>query len=281
MPVMCKNKKIFMFRCFKYILLLFVILGLNISCGKNDAVPLGEVNASLKNDTVNVPDGLKKLLKAYPDFLIRGDAEKLYWKDGTTMVWDDNRKKSHDEKLDDPDLEDMMSQEYKAGRDWENPPPKDFEPGRIRYEPFFRKMYGGSETEVRSNLAVIVWIPGIADAKVLVSIVNGVDEKFKAVGEELAELAPEFHKYINKTAGTFNYRVIAGTDRMSAHSYGIAIDINTAYSDYWQWDKKMRYKNKIPMEIVEVFERHGFIWGGKWYHYDTMHFEYRPELLVN
>lgn len=26
-------------------------------------------------------------------------------------------------------------------------------------------------------------------------------------------------------------------------------------------------------------EKHGFIWGGCWYHYDTMHFEYRPELL--
>ena len=40
-------------------------------------------------------------------------------------------------------------------------------------------------------------------------------------------------------------------------------------------------KNKIPFEIVEIFERHGFIWGGKWYHYDTMHFEYRPELLID
>src|SRR5690242_16362928 len=27
------------------------------------------------------------------------------------------------------------------------------------------------------------------------------------------------------------------------------------------------------------FEQHGFIWGGRWAHYDTMHFEYRPELL--
>jgi hypothetical protein len=35
----------------------------------------------------------------------------------------------------------------------------------------------------------------------------------------------------------------------------------------------------MPHEIVDIFERHGFIWGGKWYHYDTMHFEYRPELL--
>jgi peptidoglycan LD-endopeptidase CwlK len=33
------------------------------------------------------------------------------------------------------------------------------------------------------------------------------------------------------------------------------------------------------MEIVAIFEKHGFIWGGKWYHYDTMHFEYRPELM--
>jgi hypothetical protein len=21
------------------------------------------------------------------------------------------------------------------------------------------------------------------------------------------------------------------------------------------------------------------VWGGRWYHYDTMHFEYRPELF--
>ncbi len=39
------------------------------------------------------------------------------------------------------------------------------------------------------------------------------------------------------------------------------------------------FKNRIPAEIVAIFEKHGFIWGGRWYHYDTMHFEYRPELI--
>ena len=39
------------------------------------------------------------------------------------------------------------------------------------------------------------------------------------------------------------------------------------------------FKNKIPKEVVDIFERYGFIWGGRWYHYDTMHFEYRPELF--
>ena len=73
---------------------------------------------------------------------------------------------------------------------------------------------------------------------------------------------------------------------MSMHAYAAAIDINVRFADYWRWSggkretDKVTYKNQIPMEIVAVFEKHGFIWGGKWYHYDTMHFEYRPELLV-
>jgi peptidoglycan LD-endopeptidase CwlK len=41
----------------------------------------------------------------------------------------------------------------------------------------------------------------------------------------------------------------------------------------------LEYSNSIPRQIVLVFEKYGFIWGGKWYHYDTMHFEYRPELF--
>jgi hypothetical protein len=87
------------------------------------------------------------------------------------------------------------------------------------------------------------------------------------------------------SAGTFNCRLIAGTRRVSVHAYGAAIDINTAFAHYWRWAKpdtqgRFTYKNAIPIEIVEIFERHGFIWGGKWYHYDTMHFEYRPELIA-
>ena len=38
------------------------------------------------------------------------------------------------------------------------------------------------------------------------------------------------------------------------------------------------WKNQIPQAIVDAFEAEGFAWGGRWYHYDTMHFEWRPEL---
>jgi hypothetical protein len=121
--------------------------------------------------------------------------------------------------------------------------------------------------------------------KLFATSVNGIDKKLQAVSDELDKLPAEFHKYLQNPGGTFNWRVIAGTTRQSTHSFGATIDINVQHSDYWRNDKPdaagvYPYKNRIPMEIVEIFERHGFIWGGKWYHYDTMHFEYRPELLV-
>ena len=69
------------------------------------------------------------------------------------------------------------------------------------------------------------------------------------------------------------------------HAFAAAIDINKDLAHYWRRPgnkvgRVRRYRNRIPVEIVEIFERHGFIWGGKWYHYDTMHFEYRPELIA-
>ena len=86
------------------------------------------------------------------------------------------------------------------------------------------------------------------------------------------------------SAGVFNWRKVSGAKNMSVHSFGAAIDLNTRFADYWIWSggkpgKVPTYANKYPLEIVDVFERYGFIWGGRWYHYDTMHFEYRPELL--
>jgi peptidoglycan LD-endopeptidase CwlK len=252
------------------------------NCSENETkagISASKNETAVRPDSAKIPDGLRKLLIAYPDFLERADENHLYWKDGTVMIYDDGKDKTFEDKLDDADLEDMMSQEYVRGADWNYPPPENFEPGRIRNEAFFLKMYGGTQSEVKSNLVTISWTP--SGASLQVSSVNDADKQLKAVADELAALPEKFQKYFKKTAGTFNYRKIAGTNRTSAHSYGIAIDINTQYSDYWQWNGSMNYKNQIPIEIVEVFEKYGFIWGGKWYHYDTMHFEYRPELIIN
>lgn len=233
----------------------------------------------IKHPDSTFQNGMNDLVKAYPEFLDSASGNTIYWKDGTEMIYDDGiENKSHDEMLENPDLEDMMHQIYDRGFEENIPPPENFEPGRIRYEPFFLKMYGNNEAEARNNLVNVRWVDG---SMIQFSKVNKADEKLKSVIAELKELPGEFQKYFKNIGGTFNWRVIAGTDRLSTHSFGIAIDINTKYSDYWKWNNNTVYVNRIPYEIAEVFERHGFIWGGKWYHYDTMHFEYRPELLIN
>jgi hypothetical protein len=187
--------------------------------------------------------------------------------------------------LENASLKDQMSQEYGMGDDFENPPPENFEPGRIRNEEFFKKMYGMSSGAVNGKLVNITWMPKTIGLNVIFTSVNDANVQLEAVSRELDNLPDNLKKYLTRLGGTFYWRVIAGTNRLSMHSFGIAIDINTDYSNYWQWDGgkkgKIEYRNRIPMEIVKIFEKYGFIWGGKWYHYDTMHFEYRPELLVN
>jgi len=229
-----------------------------------------------------IPPGLQYLKESYPGFVARVTADSLILVDGTKMVWDEGIvKNSFGELLDKASLKDMMSQRYVKGKDYEVPIPENFDPGRIRHEAFFYAMYGKTKADVLSNLVTIDWF----GRKLRVSRINGVNKRLDSVKAELQQLPERFHKYFTKTAGSFNWRNIAGTERRSAHSFGIAIDLNTEYSNYWRWEKpdgngKYGYRNRMPLEIVQVFEKYGFIWGGKWYHFDTMHFEYRPELLL-
>lgn len=240
----------------------------------------------IKSTTVktdSLPIGLIKLKNAYPDFIDSINDNYLIWKDGTKMMYDDGIKKPNfDTLLNNADLHDQMQQEYPEGEVYKIPH-KNFDPGRIRNEAFFKKMYGSTKKKVRNNLVTIQWLPQTVNKPLQITCINGVDKKLTAISEEL-EKHPQFDKYLANPAGAFYWRFIADTKRLSMHSFGIAVDINVKYSNYWKWSRKQTadsipYKNRIPLDIVEIFEKHGFIWGGKWYHYDTMHFEYRPELL--
>jgi len=146
-------------------------------------------------------------------------------------------------------------------------------------------MYGDCRRGgVAAALVPVPWLPRHGGGTIKASPVNGLADRLKQVSGELDALPNRFMPYLIPTAGVFNCRMIAGTDRASMHAFGAAIDLNTTHAHYWRNAPpdaagKLAYRNEIPFEIVDIFERHGFIWGGKWYHYDTMHFEYRPELL--
>lgn len=225
------------------------------------------------------------LVAAYPDLLAGHDGNAIIWRDGTRMAFDDGvRDKSFDDLLNRPDLEDQFYAPYPPGRRGLGPD-VNIDPGRVRFEPFFKKMYGDCRRgQPRGRLVDVVWLPRHGGQRVKVTSANGVAKRLQAVSNELDTLPSKFLKYLKPSAGTYNCRVIAGTKRLSVHAFGAAIDINVKYADYWRWRKpdargRYAYRNRIPLEVVEIFEKHGFIWGGKWYHYDTMHFEYRPELL--
>jgi len=222
-----------------------------------------------------------RLIKAYPDYLVACEDNYLIWRDGEKQLFDDGKEKTAEQLLNAADVEDMFAYAYPVGASAYTPPALNVNPGRVRNEAFFKKMYGATREAVESQLVTIPWLPQSGHKTVRVTRVNGVDKKLAQISAELDQLPAALKKYVLNTAGTFNWRTISGTERLSGHSFAIAIDIDTKFSNYWRWaGKKYQYKNQIPPQIVELFEKHGFIWGGKWYHYDTMHFEYRPELFL-
>ena len=227
-----------------------------------------------------------RLIAAYPDQLDRLDGFDLVFKDGTRMVFDDGLEgKPFDALLHRPDIKDQFAFNYPGGAP-ASAPPENFDPGRIRNDAFFAKMYGDcTKHEVTPRLVTIDWLPRKNGGKLAVTSINGVASKLQAVSAELDALPATFDKFLVPSAGVYNCRVVAHSGQRSVHAYGAAVDINAGNAEYWLWanpgkSRAIPYRNRIPLEIVSIFEKHGFIWGGRWYHYDTMHFEYRPELIA-
>jgi len=117
----------------------------------------------------------------------------------------------------------------------------------------------------------------------------------KAIQEQ-AETDDEVRAFVKglKSAEAYHWRRIAGTKRMSFHSYGIAIDLlPLRYGGkevFWSWARDHRGDGWMrlplskrwmpPAAVIKIFEKEGFIWGGKWAIWDNMHFEYHPELIA-
>lgn len=245
---------------------------------------LTSISVNLLAQKYEYPMAVQKLLSAYPLSITDYDGSHLILKNGTKVKFDAGGIKDHNELMNSSAIGDIFAYKYPIGeiRDI----PKNHDPGRIRSEELLKGMYGATKKQVEESLTTIAWCPKLVGQKLRVTSVNGVDKQLQKVSDELDRHA-EIKDFLT-SAGTFNWRLIKGTPRLSTHSFGIAIDIAVKYSNYWQWDCRcssedvnLKYKNRIPQLIVDIFEKHGFIWGGKWYHYDTMHFEYRPELLFN
>jgi D-alanyl-D-alanine carboxypeptidase len=235
-----------------------------------------------QDDRINA--AFDSLVAAYPNELAGHDAKTLRWRDGTVMPASDGIEgKTFAELLQHASIIDQFRIPYPR-EPLEKPPAIDADPGRFRNAAFFIKMYGDCQKgEVSPRLSSVSWLPKTWGKSIRITSVNNVDEHLRAVSAEIDALPEKIKRAAYPIAGTYNCRAVADTGQRSPHGYGIAIDLNTASSDYWYWrphDGPIVYRNRMPQEIVTIFEKHGFVWGGKWYHFDTMHFEFRPELLL-
>lgn len=224
---------------------------------------------------------LELLKRTYPDVVASVSPDGLTLRDGTRLPYDDGKAKTPEQALDDADLQDMLAQPYPLGPVTAEPGPG-VHPGRVRVTAFFKAAYGHDPAEVKASLVPVHFL----GTTVQFNSRNGAAKALEAVSVDLEKLLaakPELRRSVLPVSGTFAWRQIAGTQRLSMHSFGAAIDLNAKVNTYWQWYKgndPLGLRKAFPVEVVEVFERHGFVWGGKWAEFDIMHFEYRPEMIA-
>lgn len=235
---------------------------------------------------ITMKQDILSLMMAYPEYITnvqRNDDDKIYivMKSGKKLLYDDKKTKTFEEKIYNPDIQDMMEQIYPLTFCGELMD-KNFDPGRFRAYPILTEVYGSSQAEVQSNLKNVKTGYGFSQFNKN----NKAAEALQAAMEELTAVVqknPRVAACAFPTNGTFNYRHIAGTNLLSPHAFGIAIDLVRDRRDYWKWATPEEGEKRIasyPKEIVDIFERNNFIWGGKWNHFDSLHFEYRPEIIM-
>lgn len=245
------------------------------------------LNIALATPALATPaEALNCLARAYPDHLLAPTEQTfILSREGQRYEFDPKTVyRGYEDELEAAGLYSQLRQPYPMGV-MARTPDIDSDPGRLRHTPLFLDMYGSSAKAVQNNLVPVYWAP--CRCNLDFSKVNGAATALAAVGEAIEKAG--LSNYVARPLGTFNWRKIAGTNRLSMHAFGIALDFKLPghLGRYWRWEhsKAIRFPAEIFQDpglnqVVDIFEAHGFIWGGKWWHYDSIHFEYRPELTT-
>ena len=242
---------------------------------------------SEKKENLNeIKKNLFCLMKGYNGYITsveKGEDNKIYiiMNNNSKIIYDDLKDKSINEKFYNADLEDLFIEKYPL-----EPINKVIElnkdPGRLRNYSLLENVYGKSKNEIEINLTTI----NTKFGDIIFNKCNGAADNLKKAINDIWDIASGDNKinpFFTPISGTYNYRVIQDTGMLSPHSFGIAIDLNRNDSEYWKWVPKEKGDNRIaiyPKSVVESFEKYGFVWGGKWSHFDILHFDYRPEIII-
>ncbi len=232
------------------------------------------------------------------DWYLIADGEKFFWANGRLLPeqiqtesaqWRPYVDYQYPWELADPaDFSEETIQKITEASDSDkrgNAPPYNIE--------FYDALYDGKTRNAMESHIITVTFLGKT-----VSVHEDITGKLRLVEQDItaaAQTNQEVQTFIDNLLSVegYNWREIADSQSRSNHSWGIAVDILPVgwgqKNLYWNW---ISYWNDewmlIPLDrrwtppkaVVDIFESHGFIWGGKWALWDNMHFEYRPELLL-
>jgi hypothetical protein len=162
---------------------------------------------------------------------------------------------------------------------------------RRRSSDFLDALVGETEEEIRASSRWVEFLSHRVYAHELcIEPLGCVDAEL----ERIAFSSGTVRNFIQniKIIYSMKRKTVEGTKNKSYHSYGLAIDlIPESYEykhAYWRWSSvftpdwgsiPLKERWMPPAQVVESFEKNGFVWGGKWYYFDTVHFEYRPEII--
>lgn len=303
----------------------------------------------LNVEALSTWDKCRHIQKTYPGAImsLEPNSNTVVFKNGSKEWCDDKRDLNLDNddlyhvQMTEVDLSDVLIQGYPMG--YVAPIyKKNYSPGRFRNDQLFINTYidlssmtkahlqrstSSSLTEEDLKLLSKYLKNEIIKIKFLgfeiqMNKKNGAAAALVRVSENLEKNFPSHANWLKTTrnmSGGYTMRFISGTNRLSSHSWGIAVDFTLKnatpnlkwYDSYWKWvgqcapnincgpartDAGARFRRDLaeellsvqifpenfdhfPPEIVQVFADEGFIWGGHWHHFDTMHFEYRPEFF--
>ena len=215
---------------------------------------------------------------AYPGLQVNEDAGTVVMPSGAVLPLGDDAGRPAPKRLADTTIAEQFAQLYPLDFDPAHREAPWFDRGRARNEAFFRALWFETERAAAASLVAVTYSGAELRTRFSVTSAHCVAAQLQAAFDAIARHGDGMDVYFRSVGGGFNWRKIAGTDRLSTHSFGIAVDLNTALGGYWRWAGAREgavgpFGNSYPEELVREMERHGFIWGGKWHHFDGMHFE--------
>lgn len=251
-----------------------------------------EADPPVPEEPLRTDPRVRALLQAYGslfDSVSYSDDDVVFSAGGRAVHFQDGKMLAAGRLADD---EQFVSIFYRYSLEWlAEPPPLTDVP--IYSTDFLEVLFGRAESEIRRHGRSVTFL----DHRMFVNSL--LVEPLRAIERDIRASALTDQAVSNWIEGlditySFIHRDIAGTQSRSYHAFGLAVDlVPFSYEGkqmYWRWSRVFNREgwSRIPMAsrwtppqaVVEAFENHGFVWGGKWSHFDNIHFEFRPEIIL-